>query len=258
MALVDDDPWGKLYKQWVRRPISGIHMPQRMEATVDGLFPTQAHRAYKEWPFDEPVVAITESEVKKLALGISGNKAPGSNSISGGALKLLAKTQSVRIADVFNRCIEQGIIPAAWKRARLVLLRKTNRPLEEPNSYRPLCMLDSMRKLIKKIIDTRLKTTCKANELLTPNQYCFRRGKSTIDAISHVMHGVNNGLQSKCMVGILLLDVKNAFNSAPWRVIAESLQSKVVPGYICRLLDDYFDGSALLYDVVETTKTRES
>lgn len=135
------------------------------------------------------------------------------------------------------------------KHARLILLRKANRPLEVPNSHRPLCILDLTGKFLEKLLDTILKTICKANKLLTENQYGFRRGKLILDALNHVMRTVNEGTLARRIVGILLLDVKNVFNSAPCRVNAESLQSKGVSGYICRILDDYFDEMALHYDV---------
>lgn len=45
LEFVDTDPWGKPYrlvmsKLGARRPIPGIHLPGRVEAIVDGLFPT--------------------------------------------------------------------------------------------------------------------------------------------------------------------------------------------------------------------------
>lgn len=71
------------------------------------------------------------------------------------------------------------------------------------------------------------------------------------------MEIVNTELQIKSMVGILTLDVKNAFNSALWNGIATALRSKGVPGYLCRLLDDYFDGRILVYETSRVTTTRQ-
>lgn len=51
--------------------------------------------------------------------------------------------------------------------------------------------------------------------------------------------------------------MKNTFNCVPWNVIMESLVSKGVPGYICRLLEDYFSGRELLYDVSGIQKRRK-
>lgn len=139
------------------------------------------------------------------------------------------------MAKVFNTFLQQGVFPAEWKRARLVLLRKADRPLEEPSMYRPLCMLDEVGKLLEKVIDVRLKAICDEKCLLTANQYGFRRGKSTLDANSQIMRVIREGAESKGMVGgILLLDDKNAFNSAPRRDMTDLLCRKAVPGYICK------------------------
>lgn len=71
------------------------------------------------------------------------------------------------------------------------------------------------------------------------------------------MSVIQEELGAKCMVGILLLDIKNAFNSAPWGVIVETLRSKRIPGYISRILDDYFNGRKLIYEVGGSSVTRE-
>lgn len=160
------------------------------------------------------------------------------------------------MAKVFNTFLQQGVFPAEWKRARLVLLRKADRPLEEPSTYRPLCMLDAKRKLLEKVIDERLKAICDGKCLLTANQYGFRRGKSTLDFNSQIMRVIREGAESKGMVGIPLLDVKNAFNSTPWQDMADSLCRKAVPGYICKILDDYLDNRSLHYDTGDGNRTR--
>lgn len=96
-------------------------------------------------------------------------------------------------------------------------------------------MLDEVGKLLEKVIDVRLKAIYDEKCLLTANQYGFRRGKSTLDAKSLIMRVIREGAESKGMVGgILLLDVKNAFNSAPGRDMTDLLCRKAVPGYICK------------------------
>lgn len=92
--------------------------------------------------------------------------------------------------------------------------------------------------------------------MLIANQYGFRRGKSTVDAMSRLMGIVRRGLDAICMAGVLTLDIKNAFNCAPWCKIMESLNTKGVPGCMCRLLEDYFSERVLLYDARGTQNSR--
>jgi len=39
-----------------------------------------------------------------------------------------------------------------WKSANLVLLRKAEKPLDQPSSYRPICLLSTMEKLFERVI----------------------------------------------------------------------------------------------------------
>lgn len=72
-------------------------------------------------------------------------------------MKLLVRNKADAVSRVLNRCLEQGIFSTPWKRARLVIFRKKQRPLGDSSSYRPLCMLDALDKLFKKIIVMWLK-----------------------------------------------------------------------------------------------------
>jgi len=59
------------------------------------------------------------------------------------------------------------------------------------------------------------------------------------------------------MVGLLTLDVQNAFNSAPWSGIIEATAGKKLPTYMCKILTDYFHDRRLIYELMgkEETKT---
>jgi len=48
-------------------------------------------------------------------------------------------------------------VPSRRKTQRLVLIPKAEKPAEEPSSYRPLCILDTVGKILEKIIHSRLK-----------------------------------------------------------------------------------------------------
>lgn len=92
-------------------------------------------------------------------------------------------------------------------------MRKGNKPLEDPSSYRPLCMLNTLGKLLEKVLDNRIRKHLEENEELAPNQYGFRRHRSTMDAINHVLN-ITKLDGNRTITCILTIDVKNVFNSA--------------------------------------------
>jgi len=113
-------------------------------------------------------------------------------------------------------------VPSRRKTQRLVLIPKAEKPAEEPSSYRPLCILDTVGKILEKIIHSRLKGALV--ETHTASQRCsmvFRKGLSTIDAVGKPCEIADKAIKGKRMLYgtkqyciAATLDVKNAFNSA--------------------------------------------
>lgn len=70
----------------------------------------------------------------------------------------------------------------------------------------------------------------------------FRKGRSTIDAletITAIAERAGSGPYASCdLCALVAIDVANAFNSAPWSRINESLEAKNVPMYLRNVLGD--------------------
>ena len=91
------------------------------------------------------------------------------------------------LLEVFNSCLREGRFFADWKEQRLFLLRKGNRPLGDASSYRPICLLDTMGKLLEEMILQRLQGHMVRENGLSENQFGFRKGRSTVNAIQAVV-----------------------------------------------------------------------
>jgi len=71
---------------------------------------------------------------------------------------------------------------------------------------------------------------------LAGKQYGFIPGKSTLDALDRlntvVRKANGRGFNYNGVVGMLMLDIKNALNSARWSLILDALGSMNVPRYL--------------------------
>lgn len=153
---------------------------------------------------------------------------------------------------MYSRCMTNGVFPKPWKRARLVLLRKGNKPPDQPSSYRPLCMLDTTGKLYERILCNRIeKSLAKEGTGLAENQYGFRKGRSMIDAINQIMATVAEAgggtIYQRQLCVLVKFDVANAFNSASWEAIVRSMVKKRVPGYLCNVMWNYLCDREIVY-----------
>jgi len=78
----------------------------------------------------------------------------------------------------------EGIYPETWKKARLVLIRKGDKPLDDPSSYRPLCLLDCLAKILRK--NLKKPSTWTNGE---PRQLAVRISKGPINHRSATLTG---------------------------------------------------------------------
>lgn len=207
---VEKDPWGRPYKLVMGKlartpPIPGLNTPGRIDTIVRELFPQQQLiRLNKPPPIHPQVVkeiAIKMDELVTATKTLKKNTASGPDGITNEVLKCFAERQPDVLLKTYNKCLTEGHFPTFWKRARLVLLRKGDKPLDTPSSYHPLCMLDCPGK----------RAFLEENNCLSQRQFGFRKGRSTTDAV-HTLRTIVETNRPKNKIGVMTLDIKNSFN----------------------------------------------
>ncbi|EDX15286.1 GD17669 [Drosophila simulans] len=128
-------------------------------------------------------------------------------------------------------------------------------PANEPRSYRPLCLLDIVSKLFERILYARIELITESPTGLQSQQYGFRKGKSTLDALKAVTVAARKALDSNRWLGgskeycaIITLDVKNAFNTARWPNILGAMRNLGISDYIRGVIGNYFRDRVLWYE----------
>lgn len=261
---IDEDPWGLGYKL-VTKKLGAQSQVNKMNAStmnriVRTLFPSHAERIKQTFERDLYVPLFSEQELESAIYTLKKKKAPGPDGLPGEVLKMVFRFDPQILLQMYNSCLSEGVFSARWKIARLVLINKGKGDPELPSSYRPLCMLDTAGKVLEKLIKARLARAIKDAGDLSPRQYGFRSGLSTIDAVKEVIEAVRRAENfnhfSRRIVLLVTLDVKNAFNSVRWSDILEALEHRFnVPMYLLRILNNYFEDRTLRYDTEEGWKT---
>ena len=87
---------------------------------------------------------------------------------------------------------------------------------------------------------------------LSENQFGFRKGRSTVDAIQAVVdiatearRGTGNRKGFCALIGI---DIRNAFNTARWNICIEAIVRKKVLDYLLRMIDDYLSDRWVIHE----------
>lgn len=232
---VDKDPWGNGYKIVMngikgKSPRTQLHI-DFVNKVANHLFP--AHSAVSfQCKTGSKFIPFTADDLNKACNKLKAKKAPGPGQIPPEIIKAVAKARPSFVLKVYNQLAENGFFPEIWKRARLILLRKGNKPIDEPSSYRPICLLDVEGKLYEQLLLVRLKDELKRVGDLSDQQYGFREGRQTVDAIKEVVKAAKSAAayatRNRRVCAMITLDVSNAFNCASWQIILDELRRRGV------------------------------
>jgi len=86
------------------------------------------------------------------------------------------------IISITNACIELGYWPSHFKRSMTIIISKPNKiSYNSPKSFRPIVLLNTVGKLIEKVIGKRLQFTMAANDFIHPSQLSGLKFKSMTD-----------------------------------------------------------------------------
>ena len=276
IELAEENEFGVGYRTVMSR-LRGSYAPPEtdravLERIASDLFPTHPPASWPSTDDDDDddendlndgsptLTPVTCQELLVIAANMAVKKAPGLDGIPNVAVKTAIREYPEVFRRMYQDCLDRGTFPSQWKRQRLVLLPKPGKPPGESSSYRPLCMLDALGKVLERLILNRLNEHLEDSEAprLSEQQYGFRRGRSTISAIKRVVEAGRTAMSfrrtnrrdNRCLM-VVALDVRNAFNCASWQSIAENLRGKGIPSPLRKILQSYFEDRRLIIDTSE-------
>ena len=101
----------------------------------------------------------------------------------------------------------------------------------EPKAYRPIALLDTLRKALEAVISTRIREYAEANRLLLEEQIGARKGRSVetaLELITDVVYIVWS-IGGANIASLLLLDVARAFDNVLYERLLYNLKVKGIP-----------------------------
>jgi len=255
LKSLNEDPWGlpfKIVMGKIKPSVPSVTetLPEKIvENIVHTLFPGDRREENAalsvEW---DPQSRVTADEIRDAVSRIGGiRKAPGPDGINGRIIKLTTVLLMDLWSDCLTACLSEGLFPTKWKIARMVLLKKGEELSLDPKNYRPICLLNEMAKLFERILVSRLNAFIDSRGILSPKQFGFRAGCSTVDAILKLKDLTQAKIDKGRTVVAVSLDISNAFNSIPWSTIVDALVEADFPNYLVRILKSYLSDRMLLY-----------
>ncbi|MFN9904541.1 MAG: reverse transcriptase domain-containing protein, partial [bacterium] len=102
-------------------------------------------------------------------------------------------------------------LPSPWKGGLIRFLFKKGDVLDIA-CYRPVCLLDTIYKILSAVLTDRLYRLCERHGLLDPSQEGFRRLHSTQRQVQSLHWAWEEAAEQKKSLYVAYLDFENAFN----------------------------------------------
>ncbi len=166
---------------------------------------------------------ISESEITPLLTQAANKTAPG---FSGIGWLLLKRAWHGRDGDdvrweglggtltlLYEACLRLGHHPDVWKQATVAVIPKPDRPdYTQAKAHRPISLLETMSKLLEKVVAKRLQHDIVTHDLIHTTQFGGRAHSSCLDAGLTLLHDIQTAHSVGLKCGILLFDVQGFFD----------------------------------------------
>jgi len=174
----------------------------------------------------------------------------GPNHITWRHLKLLVQDRVClrNIVNIANACIIVSYWPDQFKDATLVIIPKPNKTIyNTPKVFRPIILLNTMSKLIEKVISHHLQFHLSANRFLDSNQLGGIRQCSTIDAGMYLTYIIHTGWAKECHTSVIAFDIAQFFPSLNHSFLSLCLEKAGLNANILKFFQSYYSNRSTTY-----------
>ncbi len=98
-------------------------------------------------------------------------------------------------------------VPSKLKIAKVIPVYKSG-DTQDMNNYRPISLLSNFAKILEKIVFNRLHTFLIDNNIISPNQFGFRKKHSTVHPMTVLHNSIGKSMQEKNILSLFSVTSK--------------------------------------------------
>ncbi|KAF7761148.1 hypothetical protein Agabi119p4_10557 [Agaricus bisporus var. burnettii] len=217
------------------------------EVDVSSMYREIEEFEEREW------VKFSIQEFHDVLKNCAKNTAPGPDHVSWRLWKRFATDDTVCqfVTKIANSCFDTGYWPQHFKQSISVIIPKPGKPsYDKAKSFRPIVLLNTMGKLIEKMIARRLQFESIEAGVIHPCQTGGILQRSVEDAAVALTHHVRTAWAKKKVTSVLAFDVAQFFPSLNHNVLSKIFKHFGFSASVASFFSDYNvgvgQGSALL------------
>ena len=184
---------------------------------------------------------ISLNEIEE-AIKIAKDSAAGPDNIHYQLLKHLPNSAIITLLHIFNDIFSKGNFPSSWREANIIPIPKPGKDSTLPGNYRPIALTNTLCKTMERIINKRLIYYLEKNNIITPYQAGFRKGRSTFDQLINFESNIREAFIRKQHLIAIFFDLEKAYDTT-WkygilRDLKKSGLRGLLPSFIGEFLKD--------------------
>ena len=181
---------------------------------------------------------VSCNEIISLIDGLDSSKTSANLPVK--FLKLTKNEIAPILRTLFNKSIEEGLYPNILKIAKVVPIFKAG-DSRQLNNYRPISLLPLINKIFEKILNVRIRSFLTDCQVLSENQFGFRKQKDTQQATLQLLNYVIPVLGSDEIAACIFLDFSKAFDTVNHKILLSKLYRYGIRGQPLNLLSSYLE-----------------
>ncbi|GBN40333.1 Putative protein in type-1 retrotransposable element R1DM [Araneus ventricosus] len=202
-----------------------------------------------------PIDPLSLADLEIIFNGLKGGKAPGLDRIDYRIWRAVFELDKDFMLKLFNLCFYYNYFPKCLRNARIFFLLKNGKDPGLCSSYRPVCLLPTLGKIVERLFLIRLNRWLDQNNIIHENQYGFLEGRSCDLAISKLVETIKLRIPNEHLA-LVSLDIKSAFDNMNWPVLYDIFNDFNMPLFFKNFIYYYLMDRHVSYvnEVFETSR----
>lgn len=181
---------------------------------------------------------VTEAEIIRIIINLKSKNFSGYDGITNKIMKVCRQQISKPLTYVINKSLSTGEYPERLKYAIINPIHKKGDKAHISN-YRPISLVTGFAKVFETVIFRRLNNRIETHKILLPEQFGFRSGLSTEDAIYKLTNVILRAWNSKEYVSGIFCDIAKALDCVNHELLLMKLQYYGVQGVLLEWFKSY-------------------
>ena len=142
------------------------------------------------------------------------------------------------ICFLINQSIENGIFPSSLKISHVAPIFKSG-DRSDISNYRPISVLPILSKVFERFLYDQLLVFFIRHSLISPDQFGFRKGLSTVNSIIGLTEKIYDALNNRNHSANIFVDFRKAFDTVNHAILISKLRCYGVRGLALKYVHSY-------------------